>query len=70
MDTTNTYKVEGMTCSHCKSSVESKILQLDGISQISALPNKNEVVITGTNINNESIKYAIEELGYKFKGEK
>ncbi|MCW3805449.1 SO_0444 family Cu/Zn efflux transporter [Plebeiibacterium marinum] len=64
-----TYGVEGMTCSHCKASVESNLKQLGGISSVLANPSKNTVVVSGSKLNDDEIKSTVEGLGYSFKGE-
>jgi uncharacterized membrane protein YraQ (UPF0718 family)/copper chaperone CopZ len=64
------YNVEGMTCNHCKSSVETNILKIEGITAVTADPNQNLVVVDGENINSDKISEVINELGFMYKGEK
>lgn len=47
----NLYTVEGMTCNHCKSSVEKNVQKLEGVTLVVADPNNNEVLIEGNNLN-------------------
>ena len=63
-----TYKVDGMTCNHCKASVEKVIFELGDIKEVVADPNKNTVQVDG-DADEESIKAAVESRGYEFKGE-
>jgi uncharacterized membrane protein YraQ (UPF0718 family)/copper chaperone CopZ len=63
-----TYRVEGMTCNHCKSSVEKVISDLGGINEVVADPNSNSVQVDGE-ANEDAIKEAVESRGYDFKGE-
>lgn len=59
-----TLSVTGMTCSHCKNSVESNIRNLPNIQSVDAQPSKNSVTIIGKNIDIEMIKKIINDLGY------
>ena len=41
--------IQGMTCSHCESSVEHSLLQLKGIQSVQASHSSGEVFIKGSN---------------------
>ncbi|MFC2128607.1 permease [Bacteroidota bacterium] len=60
--------VNGMTCSHCKNSVESAIANLEGIDSASVNLDNSTLKISGKNIDLDIIKTEIEKLGYKFGG--
>ena len=60
--------IEGMTCNHCKMNVEKNISKLNGIFEVNANPDNNEVTITGEGYNLDEIEKAIEEIGYNYKG--
>lgn len=62
------YNVEGMTCNHCKSSVEKNLMKLEGVISVIADPGQNSVVIEGKTIPEERIAETINELGFVFKG--
>ncbi len=62
--------VEGMTCNHCKMNVEKNLNKLEGIDNVTANPDTNEVVITGDAIDLEFIKEVVDGLGYTYKGVK
>ncbi|WP_075591378.1 SO_0444 family Cu/Zn efflux transporter [Labilibacter marinus] len=66
--TTKTFQVEGMTCSHCKASVEKNLKKIDGINIVIASPSINTVEITGKEIDESQVEKAINELGYDVKG--
>ena len=66
---TKVYGVEGMTCSHCKSSVENNLMKLDGISSVKATPAANRVEVSGNSIDQAKIEKVINDLGYDFKKE-
>lgn len=57
-------KIEGMTCGHCKGSVEKALLKVPGVTQAEVdLANKQAVVI-GT-ADRSSLAKAIDEAGYR-----
>jgi copper chaperone CopZ len=58
-----------MTCNHCKSSVEKNLTALDSIDQVSADPQQNIVIVEG-DADQSVIEKVINELGFKFKGER
>lgn len=60
--------VEGMTCQHCKRKVEEGILNLEGVSSVTANPDSDTIEIYGQNLTLQSVQKTIEELGYEFKG--
>ncbi|MCU4177856.1 permease [Carboxylicivirga sp. N1Y90] len=61
-----TFTVKGMTCSHCKASVESNLIKLNGISKVNASPQNNQLVIEASSFDLDQIKSTIESLGYEF----
>ncbi|MCB2207520.1 MAG: permease [Bacteroidetes bacterium] len=61
--------VEGMTCQHCKRKVEEGLLNIDGISGVTANPDTDTVEIYGQDLKLQSIRKIVEELGYDYKGE-
>lgn len=65
---TQTYTVEGMTCSHCKNNVEQALLQLKGVNSVNANPDTNSVSIECESLMDNTIKVEVEKLGYLFKG--
>lgn len=67
---TTTISVKGMTCNHCKNSVEKHLKQLPNIASVSANLEKKEVSITGQQLDIEKIANEIESLGFEYKGEK
>ncbi len=64
------YRVEGMTCNHCKASVENGIREIDKDLDIFADPSDNELRISGGAVSAEEVKKKVESLGYIFKGKK
>lgn len=62
---TQTIKVEGMTCNHCKANVESNLEKLNFITNAKVNLNEKSVTIEGDNIEIEKAIETIEALGYK-----
>ena len=64
------FSVDGMTCNHCKSSVETNLSKLDTIESVSVDLANKVVHIKGQNIDNSIIESTVTGLGYDFQGEK
>ncbi len=62
------YKVEGMTCDHCKATVEKGLKDLEGVSEVIADRVNMQVSIQAESVSDNQIKEAIEKLGYRFAG--
>jgi uncharacterized membrane protein YraQ (UPF0718 family)/copper chaperone CopZ len=63
-----TFRVEGMTCNHCKATVERGLGSLEGISSATADPDRNLVSVEAETLSEESVRDTVEGLGYVFKG--
>lgn len=63
-----TIGVGGMTCNHCKASVERNLRTIEGIESVNANPDTGDVMIQGTELNLDKIKFVVEDIGYDFKG--
>ncbi|MFS0615808.1 copper chaperone CopZ [Lederbergia ruris] len=61
-----TLNVQGMTCGHCKMSVESALKKLDGVSaaEVHLETGKVDVTFDEAKVNVDAMKEAIEEQGY------
>ena len=57
-------KIEGMTCGHCKSSVEKALLKVPGVTQAEVDLAHKQAVVIGT-ADRSSLAKAIDEAGYK-----
>ncbi|WP_114571293.1 cation transporter [Exiguobacterium flavidum] len=59
-----TIQVEGMTCNHCKASVEGALKEVSGVKDATvSLENKN-VTVTYDDVEEVKLVEAIEEVGY------
>ena len=64
-----TIKIEGMTCNHCKESVEDNLKSIYGIKQVNVDLANSRADIIGENIDLKKIESCLNSLGYKYKGE-
>ena len=64
----HTFRVEGMTCSHCKTSVENGLKQHPTITEVLADPDQNLVTVEADTITDANIQETVENLGYSSKG--
>ncbi|MBQ9435053.1 MAG: permease [Bacteroidales bacterium] len=63
------YQIGGMSCNHCKMSVEKAISQLDGVTKVEVDLGHNLAIVTGTP-DDEAVKKAVEEIGFEYNGKK
>lgn len=57
--------IEGMTCEHCKRSVENALNSLNQVNAKVNLSKKEAVVKLGTAVSDEVLKEAVEKAGYE-----
>ncbi len=57
--------VEGMSCSHCINTIKGAFVDVEGISKVEVLIEKKQVIVTGSNLDEEMLKMKIEEEGYQ-----
>ncbi|KTT85000.1 copper chaperone CopZ [Mammaliicoccus sciuri] len=62
-------KVHGMSCGHCKQSIEKALNELDGVNSSVVNLSKGEVEINfdENKVNFNGVKEAIENQGYEFE---
>lgn len=61
---TKNYTVEGMTCAHCKASVEEEVGEVNGVFDVEAHVEQNRVAVSGEGFTDEEVIGAILEAGY------
>jgi hypothetical protein len=59
--------VDGMTCSHCKASVESAVYSCSGVEDASVDLITGQVIVLGSGLNESAIKDKIQGKGYSLK---
>jgi uncharacterized membrane protein YraQ (UPF0718 family)/copper chaperone CopZ len=62
------FKVEGMTCQHCKATVERGVMGLPRVSGVVADPGNDRVTVEADSIDEEEMKAVVEKLSYIFRG--
>jgi len=61
--------VEGMSCGHCVNHVKEALMELEGVSSVNVtLDDKTAVLEASKDINDEDIKFAIDDAGYEVVG--
>jgi hypothetical protein len=63
-----TVSVKGMTCNHCKATVEENIGKLPGIKSVSADIVSGKVKLTGNKFDLDQIRFKVESIGYNWGG--
>lgn len=59
------WKVEGMTCGHCKSAVEGALHEVDGVNEVKVdLDSGNVKISHAETASKVEMKEAVEEQGY------
>lgn len=63
-----TISIEGMSCNHCKMSVEKALSSIEGVTKVEvSLENKNAVIESSKEIDDNKIRQVIEEIGFTVK---
>jgi len=62
------YKVEGMTCDHCKAKVENGLKDLEGVTEVVADRENKLVSIQSAGLSDKRIRETVEKLGYRYAG--
>ncbi|MDR0300913.1 MAG: copper ion binding protein [Treponema sp.] len=57
--------VDGMSCAHCENAVKNAVSAINGVTNVAVdLAMKTVTVVHNENVTADSVKNAIEELGY------
>lgn len=66
MVTSETYRVQGMTCDHCVGAVKGEIVKLAGVTDIDVDLATGEVVVTSDHaLDPEAVRAAVDDAGYE-----
>ena len=67
--TTATYTVEGMTCSHCVSSVQEEVSEVSGVQAVAVDLDSGSLTVTSAQpVDVDAIRAAVEDAGYQLVG--
>jgi copper chaperone len=58
------YTVTGMTCQHCVAAVDAEVGALPGVSSVDVDLASGALVVSGSDIDGETVRSAVEEAGY------
>jgi copper chaperone len=68
MSTTTTITVDGMTCGHCVSAVQTEVGKLEGVTDVSVdLTSGQVTVVADTAPDPVALQEAVEEAGYEVR---
>jgi len=67
MERKEVYKIEGMKCSGCSGTVQSALLQSDGISD-AAVSHEDGIAEVTHSLSDDDISRIVEDAGYHFAG--
>jgi copper ion binding protein len=59
-----TYRVEGMSCEHCRAAVSSEVGRVAGVRTVAVDLDTKLVRVEGTDVDGEAVVAAIDEAGY------
>ena len=62
---TRSYTVPGMHCDHCKRAVSEELSAVDGIESVDVDLDTKLVTVTGSELDDVSLRTAIDEAGYE-----
>ena len=65
---TTTYRVEGMTCSHCGASVTEEVSEVPGVTDVAVELESGAVAVTGEGVDDAAVRAAVAEAGYEVVG--
>ncbi|ASU85906.1 copper chaperone [Nocardiopsis gilva YIM 90087] len=66
--TTTVYEVEGMTCGHCVSSVDTEVRGISSVTDVDVdLPTGRLTVTSNGPVDDARVRAAVEEAGYAVK---
>ena len=68
MSTTETIFVENIKCGGCMKSIKDALLQIRGVNTVMVDKDQESVIVTGADINRDSIIDKLGAIGYPEKG--
>ncbi len=65
---TITYNVTGMSCQHCVNAITEEVTKVDDVDTVVVDLDNGTVSVTGVELDDASLKAAIDEAGYEVVG--
>lgn len=59
------YRIEGMSCGHCASSVRGEVEQIDGVDSTEIDLGSGRLTVTGAGVDPDDVRRAVDRAGYK-----
>jgi len=59
-----TYRVTGMTCSHCADAVTREVSAIEGVQGVEVSVESGTLLVTGEAVRDEDVRAAVDEAGY------
>lgn len=56
--------IKGMSCGHCKASVEEALGKLDNVEKAEVVLEEDKALVVGNNLEDDLLKETIEEIGF------
>lgn len=60
-----TYTVPGMSCGHCEAAVSAELQEVAGVESVDVDLDTKLVVVRGDGLDDEALRAAIDEAGYR-----
>jgi copper chaperone len=64
-----TYMVTGMTCEHCVAAVGEEVGAIPGVSDVNVELASGAMVVSGSDLDSDAVRVAVEEAGYSLAGQ-
>jgi copper chaperone len=61
----STYRVTGMTCSHCADAVTRELSAVDGVQDVQISVETGTLLVIGEAVRDEDVRAAVDEAGYE-----
>jgi copper chaperone len=61
---TLTYRVDGMTCDHCKAAVSGEVAKVAGVEAVDVDLGTKLVRLSGDGVDHDAVVAAVDEAGY------
>ena len=64
MTATLTYKIDGMSCDHCRAAITSAISRVPGVESVEVDLQTKLVQVSGESVDDDAVTAAIDDAGY------
>ena len=67
-ETEKRYRVEGMTCGHCRAAVAEEVAGVPGVTGVDVDLETGGLTVRGRDIDDQAVAAAVVEAGYSLRG--